>query len=284
MTLMTLGQAKGTLLGLAVGDALGTTLEFAPRDTLPPVTQLVGGGPFGLAPGIWTDDTSMALCLGQSLLHRRGWDATDCASRFVDWRDKGYMSPTGTCFDIGMTVGAALSRFEKDGDPYAGSSEPNSAGNGGIMRLCPAVIAHHRSLRLATDVSVMQSQITHGAEECDEYAYALASFLQSGDLAVALHRLDRKTPRSEVESTGYVRHSYEAAFWAFENTDTFRDCIVLAANLAGDADTVAAIAGQIAGRVYGIAGIPGEWLDILAWHSQIEHMADELFTLGTEIS
>ncbi len=280
--ILALDEAKGMLLGLAVGDALGTTLEFSARDSLPPVTDIVGGGPFGLAPGIWTDDTSMALCLGQSLLERRGWDATDCARRFVDWRDKGYMSPTGTCFDIGTTIRAALARFERDGDPYAGSTEPDSAGNGGIMRLAPAVIAHHRSLRFATDVSVMQSQITHGADECDEYAYSLASFLQSGDPAMALHRLDPATPRGQVESTGYVRHSYEAAFWAFENTGSFRDCIVLAANLAGDADTVAAIAGQIAGRVYGREGIPDDWLEKLAWQDKIEAMAQALYDLGTE--
>jgi len=279
---MTRDQAQGMLLGLAAGDALGTTLEFMARDLADPVTEIVGGGPFDLDAGVWTDDTSMALCLGQSLLDCRGWDAADCARRFVKWRDHGYMSPTGTCFDIGITVSAALSRFVRDGDPYAGSTDPQSAGNGGIMRLCPAVIGHHPSLRLATDVSVMQSQITHGAPECDEYAYALASFLLSGDLSMALHRLDPATPRAQVSSSGYVRHSYEAAFWAFETTDTFRDCIIRVANLAGDADTVAAIAGQIAGRVYGKAGIPEAWLDALAWREQIEAMADSLYELGTE--
>ena len=276
-----LDAAKGTLLGLAVGDALGTTLEFSARDSLKPVTDIMGGGPFNLDPGVWTDDTSMALCLGESLIYCRGWKADDCARRFVNWRDHGYMSPTGTCFDIGNTVSAALDRFVRDGDPYAGSNDPNSAGNGGIMRLAPAVIAHHRDAMAATDVAVLQSQITHAADECDDFAFALSAFLHSGNLIDALHRLPADTSRAEVKSSGYVRDSYEAAFWAFENTDNFRECIVLAANLAGDADTVAAIAGQIAGRVYGMKGIPVAGLDKLAWREQIETMAADLYALGS---
>ena len=276
--------AKGMLLGLAVGDALGTTLELSTRDSLPPVTDMIGGGPFALDPGVWTDDTSMALCVGASLLHCKGWDAADCARRFVNWRDHGYMSATGTCFDIGRSVSAALSRFVSNGDPYAGSTDPDSSGNGGVMRLCPAVIAHHTSLRLATDVGVMQSQITHASDDCDEYAYALASFLQSGDLTYALHRLPASTAREDILSSGYVRHSYEAAFWAFENTDSFRDCVLLAANLGGDADTVAAIAGQIAGRMYGADAIPESFLAKLAWREEIEAMADDLYDLGLQVS
>lgn len=276
-----LDAAKGMLLGLAVGDALGTTLEFSERDSGPPVTDIVGGGPFNLEAGVWTDDTSMALCLGESLLQCKGWKADDCARRFVRWRDEGYMSPTGECFDIGNTVSAALDRFVRDGDPYAGSTDPSSSGNGGIMRLAPAVIAFHPDVRSAVDVSVMQSQITHASDECDDFAFALSAFLHSGNLRDALHRLEPSTPRDAVKSTGYVRDSYEAAFWAFENTDNFRDCIILAANLGGDSDTVAAIVGQIAGRVYGIADIPAEWLEKLAWREKIESMAADLYALGS---
>lgn len=270
------------LLGLAVGDALGTTLEFSERDSLPPVTDLVGGGPFDLEPGMWTDDTSMALCLAASLIERKGWDPEDCARRFVNWRDHGYMSCTGACFDIGNTVSAALDRFLSTADPYAGSSDPNSAGNGGLMRMAPAIIQFHQHARTASDIAVLQSQLTHDAEECNDFAFALADFLWCGDLGLALHRLPADTPRDAVKSTGYVRDSYEAAFWAFENTDNFRECILLAANLAGDADTVAAIAGQIAGRFYGVAGLPEEWLERLAWRERIDRMANDLYSLGCE--
>src|SRR6185295_11989560 len=128
---------RGCLLGLAVGDAVGTTLEFRRRGTFEPLTDMVGGGPFGLLPGQWTDDTSMALCLATSLVERDGFDARDQMERYCWWADRGYLSSTGKCFDIGNTVASALRRYQRDGNPYAGSRDQNSAGNGCIMRLAP---------------------------------------------------------------------------------------------------------------------------------------------------
>lgn len=276
-----LDAAKGMLLGLAVGDAVGTTLEFAARDSRPPVEGMEGGGPFGLEPGVWTDDTSMALCLGESLLERRGWDPENCARRFVRWRDEGHMSVTGTCFDIGNTVAEALRRFEETGEPYAGSSDPDRAGNGGIMRLAPAIIAFHARPDRAAEVAVLQSRITHGARECDVWADGLGRYLLSGGLDVVQPMaLPAATPREQVRSTGYVVDTAQAAFWAFESTGSFREAVLLAANLGGDADTVAAVTGQIAGRAYGLAGIPPEWLAALAWRPMIEGMAEALFEQG----
>jgi ADP-ribosylglycohydrolase len=107
----------GSLLGLACGDAVGTTVEFQPRDSFPLLTDMVGGGPFGLLPGQWTDDTSMALCLAESLLARGEFDARDQMTRYLKWRQQGYLSSTGECFDIGMTVALSLDRFHATGDP-----------------------------------------------------------------------------------------------------------------------------------------------------------------------
>ena len=137
-------RALGCLLGLAVGDALGTTLEFARRDSRPAVTDMVGGGPFGLPPGAWTDDTSMALCLAESLLAHGRVDPHDLMTRFVRWYRDGHNSVTGTCFDIGGATRAALERFLRTGDPLAGSTDPRSAGNGSIMRLAPVPLAYAR--------------------------------------------------------------------------------------------------------------------------------------------
>ena len=128
---------RGCLLGLAVGDALGTTLEFCRPGSFTPITDMVGGGPFRLKPGQWTDDTSMALCLASSLTERGGFDARDQMERYVRWWREGYWSSTGRCFDIGNTTSAALSRFQKTGDPFAGSTDPHAAGNGSLMRLAP---------------------------------------------------------------------------------------------------------------------------------------------------
>jgi ADP-ribosyl-[dinitrogen reductase] hydrolase len=129
---------RGCLLGLAVGDALGTTLEFTSPGSFQPIEDMVGGGPFGLSTGQWTDDTSMALCLSESLIDCNGFDPADQMKRYVRWWREGYLSSKpGNCFDIGMTTRIALGQFEATGDPYCGNEDPCSAGNGSLMRLAP---------------------------------------------------------------------------------------------------------------------------------------------------
>jgi len=113
---------RGALVGLACGDALGTTNEFKRPGSFAPITDMVGGGVFGLKQGQWTDDTSMALCLAESLIECGGFDARDQMERYIRWRDDGYLSSTGKCFDVGGTVDAALNRYRQSGDPYAGKS------------------------------------------------------------------------------------------------------------------------------------------------------------------
>jgi ADP-ribosylglycohydrolase len=117
-------------MGLAAGDALGTTLEFSRPGSFTPIDDMVGGGPFGLEPGQWTDDTSMALCLAESLIECQGFDPRDQMQRYVRWYRDGHLSSTGICFDIGNTVGAALGAFEHTGEPFSGLTDPHSAGNG----------------------------------------------------------------------------------------------------------------------------------------------------------
>src|SRR6476661_6896701 len=137
---MTIGRAaryRGALLGLAAGDAVGTTVEFTTPGMFTPVTEMVGGGPFRLRAGQWTDDTSMALCLAESLIERRGFDPLDQLARYTRWYREGHLSSTGDCFDIGGATATALNRFARTGEPYCGSTDPRSAGNGSIMRLAP---------------------------------------------------------------------------------------------------------------------------------------------------
>ncbi|MBV9125747.1 MAG: ADP-ribosylglycohydrolase family protein, partial [Planctomycetes bacterium] len=125
---------RGCLLGLACGDAVGTAVEFTPRGKFPPVTDMVGGGVFGLKPGEWTDDTSMALCLASSLTELGRFDPKDQLERYWQWVEEGYWSSNGRCFDVGNTVYDALERFRQTGEPFSGSTDPWSAGNGCIMR------------------------------------------------------------------------------------------------------------------------------------------------------
>lgn len=154
---------RGALLGLAAGDAVGTTLEFKRPGSFTPITDMVGGGPFNLKSGQWTDDTSMALCLAESLVENRGFAPADQMARYVRWWREGYLSSTGHCFDIGNTVREALHRFEKSGEPYSGSTHSRSAGNGSIMRLAPVPLFFAQHPQTAIDMAGQSSRTTHGA-------------------------------------------------------------------------------------------------------------------------
>ena len=289
-------RAVGTLLGLALGDAIGTTLEFRERDEHPPVTDMVGGGPFRLEPGQWTDDTSMALCLADSLIAKDGLDQTDLMQRFCRWWRNGENSCTGECFDIGTTTHQALSRFQRTGDPIAGSTDPRSAGNGSLMRLAPVVIYWHSDRAQALEAARAQSVTTHGTRAAVE---ACAFF--AGLLVDAIHGQPKPTLlaarswpaepavdsiasgswrtklRAQIESSGYVIDTLEAALWSVSRADNFREAVLIAANLADDADTVAAVTGQLAGALWGAEGIPRQWKEGLAWSKRIHTVANRLF-------
>lgn len=290
-------RAIGCLLGLAAGDAVGTTLEFKPRDSYPPLTDMVGGGPFGLKPGEWTDDTSMALALAESLSNKQCLDADDLMARFVSWWRRGEYSVTGRCFDIGITTSGALARYERTGNAVAGSTDAGSAGNGSLMRLAPIAIWGVREgtehMRAAARA---QSATTHGAaaclDACEGYALILHAAINGATFeeAVAAGLLvDAAEPirsifegswrhkdRGQIKSSGYVAHSLEAALWCVSQTGNFREAVLLAANLGDDADTTAAIVGQLAGALYGVSGIPAAWRERLAWRERMTAMATSL--------
>ena len=181
------GRFRGCLLGLAAGDALGTALEFQSPGTFEPIDDMVGGGLLGLEAGQWTDDTSMALCLGASLLEREAFDALDQMRRYVRWRDDGYMSSTGSCFDIGNTTDAALTRFAVSGEPYAGLPDPHEAGNGSLMRLAPVPMYFSGDAAEAIERSGDNSRTTHGADEAVD-----ACRYFGGLLVGALHGADKE--------------------------------------------------------------------------------------------
>jgi ADP-ribosylglycohydrolase len=297
-----LERFQGCLIGLAVGDALGTTVEFSPPGTFEPMTDMVGGGPFGLEPGQWTDDTSMALCLADSLVEA-GWDLKDQMDRYVRWWKGGYNSSTGRCFDIGGTVRAALHRYQKAGDPIAGSTAHDSAGNGSLMRLAPVPMYYARDHDEAIRKSGESSATTHGARTCIDacrYFGGLVAGALGGasmDILVAADYLetrwageplcreiaaiaggsfmDKHPP--EIRGTGYVVESLEAALWAFHNSGSFAEGCLLAVNLGHDADTTGAIYGQIAGAFYGVEGIPSHWREKIWERERILQLASRIY-------
>ena len=291
------GRFRGALLGLACGDAVGTAAEFRPRGSFPPVTDMTGGGPFNLAPGQWTDDTSMALCLAESLLEKGRFDAADQMRRYLLWRDEGHLSSNGRCFDIGSTVADALGRFRKTGDPFSGSTDPLAAGNGCIMRLAPVPMFFYPDRQEAIRWSAESSRTTHGAPECLEACRLLSeilfraldgrsqpeileglddgSFRTPAVAAIARGEYRRKTA-DMIRGSGHVSACLEAALWCFTLTGSFEGAVLAAANLGEDADTTAAVCGQVAGACYGESGIPRRWLDRLAMGDAIAAFADRL--------
>jgi ADP-ribosylglycohydrolase len=289
---------RGCLLGLAVGDAVGTTLEFKSPGSFEPISDMVGGGPFRLNPGEWTDDTSMALCLATSLVEKNGFDPTDQMDRYCRWWKEGYLSSNGRCFDIGNAVSDALRRYGKTRDPMAGSTSSHSAGNGSIMRLAPVPMFYYPDLSAAIRYSAESSRTTHGAPECIDACRLLAgiicralsgaskeeilfgeanSFSGEPKITMIARGEYRNKSADKNRGTGYVVESLEAALWCFLQTDTFESAILKAANLGDDADTTAAICGQLAGAFYTESAVPKKWAERLALRQEITQLADRLY-------
>ena len=262
---------------------------------------MIGQGPFHLKPGQWTDDTSMALCLASSLLYVGGFDAADQMRRYCNWYEHGYLSSTGNCFDIGNTVRQALDKFKAAGEPFSGSTQPNTAGNGSIMRLAPVPMFYFSRPDKALAYAVESSRTTHGATECLDACRVLGSILlralagadkanvlfgatPDGIMSDSIRQISQGNYRDKdannIRGTGYVVESLEAALWCFWTTETFETAILTAANLGDDADTTAAICGQVAGAYYGEDGIPLRWRLLLTEREMISDLADQLFAAG----
>lgn len=292
---------RGALVGLACGDAIGTAVEFKHRGTFVPVKDMIGGGPFHLKPGEWTDDTSMALCLATSLIESNGFDPHDQMERYCRWMDTGYLSSNGICFDIGRTIQRALLAFRQTGESYCGPTEKGSAGNGCLMRLAPVPMYFHGNRRDAIDRSADSARTTHGAQECIDASRIFGSMIYdalsgepkdqilfgqqcnedpSPSVTAILHGEYREKSGDQIRSSGYVVESLEAALWCFLHTNSYAEAILRAANLGDDADTTAAICGQIAGAYYGEAAIPIHWRKQLVMSNQINSIADLLLDMS----
>lgn len=301
-------RQRGTLLGLAVGDALGAAVEFEPPSSFAEVTGYRGGGPHGLAPGEWTDDTSMELALADSITSV-GWDLNDQARRYVAWWQNGEYSVNGRCFDIGITTRSALSRFLKSGDARtSGDHSERASGNGSIMRLAPVPIhfagLFPDDLQELVQYFIESSLPTHASPQCLSacayFGLILCGLINGIDRDEVLagnwgplvrlrqiHALhpevaevaagsfrDKQPPA--IVGSGYVVRSLEAALWAFHDAKDFREAVLRAVNLGDDADTTGAVCGQLAGAYWGESGIPQAWREGLARKDIIEPILSRL--------
>lgn len=291
-------RAIGGLLALACGDALANGVEFSPRGSAD-IKDMNSTRRY-LPVGQWSDDTGLALCLGESLVARNGFDAADQMRRYEGFYDRQEGWPSELALSPGNTLGAALKKFKYTDEPFAGSTHPLAAGNGGLMRLLPAVLAAHPDLDLIRLWARESTRTTHGAEECLEASELLATIVHHlllGDSKnQALEAGKDEAWKSKkittlaqgdylqkadalIKAKSYVVDTLEAALWCFGTTDSLEAALLAAANLGDDCDTVAAITGQLAGCHYGLNAIPADWLNVLVEKDRIEQLAQRLIEL-----
>lgn len=290
-------RAIGALVGLAIGDALGAPVETCRRDTFEPVTDMRAGGYFKLPAGAWTDDTAMALCLGESLLEHPHLDEKDLLDRFCLWVSEGLNTSTGVCVGIGQNTLRVLGNYHRNGSLFAPETRQKSDGNGAVMRLAPIAVHHWSRPAEARRIAVLQSRTTHysalSAAGCEYLAAVLCGLIEGKAWqevsrpviasewpneikSLADHDWDKRD-RDSIKSTGFVVHTLEAALWAVDTTNSFAEALLKAVNLGDDADSVGAVAGQLAGARYGLGTIPKNWRDVLIHRDKIERIGLKLF-------
>lgn len=290
-------RAVGALVGLAVGDALGAPVEFKVRGSFPKLTEMQSGGYFQLPAGAWTDDTAMALCLADSLIAQPFLDVRDLLDRFLGWLNNHENTSTGRCIGAGQNTLAVLGHYHRTGALEAPQVKGRSDGNGAIMRLAPVACMHFRNIAVLRRIAASQSRATHCSElssaASEMLGWLLGLLIDGADWDAALSIVsDDRWPidvqalcggkwaakaEDDISSAGYVLHTLEAALWAVGTTTSFEEALIKAVNLGHDADTVGAVAGQIAGARYGIDAIPERWLSALLRRDLIEERAHMLF-------
>ncbi len=295
---------RGALLGLAVGDALGVPAEFKRLGTFEPVTDLIGGGWLSLPAGAWTDDTSMALCLADSLVTCGRFVPEDQLQRYLLWLDDGYFSSTGGFVDVGDQTRDALERFRRTGEPFPGDHFPTEAGNAPLMRLAPVPMAYRADPDLAAKRAAESCRTTHGGQQAIDasrfFSALMVDALNGGptlervrsnlgedlpgfdgpvheEVAAVIRGSYLYKEPPEIQGDGYVVKALEAALWALSRNNDFESGVLAAVNLGDDADTTAAIFGQLAGAIWGVDAIPERWLEKLVMRDEITAMADALY-------
>ncbi len=303
-------KVLGGLVGLCVGDALGVPVEFKSRSYLKrnPVRDMIGYGAHNQPPGTWSDDSSLALCLAESLCH--GFDLKDVAEKFVKWLFEGYWTPHGVVFDVGRTTRKAIKRLRDGVEPLkAGLDGEYSNGNGSLMRILPLAfyveklepecqfeLAHevsclthrHPRSQMACGIYVQFAvQLLKGKAPCEAYSKTREIALEYYKKEPFCHELPRFSRILEgniagidedgIKSSGYVIDTLEASLWCLLTSNTFSEAVLKAVNLGCDSDTTGAVTGGIAGIYYGFRNIPNNWVEALARKEDILELAVKFF-------
>ncbi|KPU27975.1 crystallin [Caloranaerobacter sp. TR13] len=304
---MSKNKIIGGIIGFCVGDALGVPVEFKSREELKkePVTDMIGYGTYNQPPGTWSDDTSLTLCLVESLCN--GLNLEDIGERFVKWYYNSYWTPYNETFDVGNTTKEAICRISEGISPEkAGLDDEYSNGNGSLMRVLPLAfylknfkaeekynVIHkissitHRHLRsiLACSIYVEYAiNLLKGYSKKEAYKNTKENIInfysdtvfrkEFNSYSRILNRDIPKLKKEEIRSSGYVVDTLEAVFWCFLNKNGYKEVVLAAVNLGNDTDTIAAIAGGLAGIYYGIEDIPKDWIDAIARKDDIIKLAE----------
>lgn len=280
---MSRDRALGMFVGLFIGDALGAPLEFTEPNEVETVTEMIGGGWRNVAPGEWTDDGAMAMCIAKAYLKDNTFSPSTIVSNFKKWRATGAFGTRNYCFDAGRTCSAAIAEAETD-RPYAAKACLRDSGNGSLMRLAPVLLANHTDMTRAIGEAVASALITHGNADTIRYVSAFAR-----DVLSLLPNGDRKylTPSAPlVDTNDYrlrntVQYAYTLAHRCVRNSHTFEEALVKVVNRGGDADTNGAITGMLAGAMYGYGNIPTRWLEVLSMSADVLDTGVELLNFGS---
>ena len=305
-----LNKIKAIMFGHAVGDALGVPVEFNSREHLEkkPVIDMTGFGTYNVPAGTWSDDTSMSLCTLSSLING-SIDYDDIMNNFAKWYYDGEFTTDGVVFDIGITCSRAIDNYfyYKMSAESCGLPGVNSNGNGSLMRIHPFVLyAYYNEMKDEKEFVNMiaaASSLTHAhicsIDGCIIYAYVLRELLNNPGKSSVYKGIDYAKSNvcssdryynrvfsgdietlcsDDIKSTGYIVDSLEAAIWCLLTTSNYEECVLKAVNLGGDTDTIAAIAGGLAGALYGINAIPEKWINKIRKKEYIEEMCNEAYS------
>ncbi|MBP7284655.1 MAG: ADP-ribosylglycohydrolase family protein [Leptospiraceae bacterium] len=306
-----LNLIKSGLWGVCVGDALGLPVQFKSRNYMKqnPVTDMIGNGTFNLPPGSWSDDGSLTLCIAESL--SRGYDLNDIAANFMKWFQNGYLTPHGIAYDIGNSTSNSVRRLLNGTSPLnSGDANMEANGNGSLMRTLPLAFYFHfqntpedKKYQIIKEVSSITHAHPLSVVSCYIYIDFALQILQKQSLQDAFriivadkgkyYNLLTKEEQTyfqnifekdlknftepEIKSSGFVIHSLEAAFWCLLNSSTYKETVLKAVNLGEDTDTIAAIAGGIAGIYYGYDNIPDNWVKVILKGNDIDKVCESLY-------
>lgn len=260
-------KVLGALWGLVVGDCLGSPIQFTEKDRHPWITEMVYCPVFGTPAGYWTDDSSMAFCVAESLARLGRFDAGDIGRNFVRWLRKGWWSSLEHAFDVGGATAAAIRGIEAG---RLKNGNEDTQGNGSIMRLAPSWLAARAWGR--EEILSECSDLTHASGRVREVVSRMAGALDELAATGETETKSAYSSREECGISGWAVSTLESALWALESTESFEEALVAAVNLGGDADSIGAVCGQLAGAKYGVGAIPERWLAAIKERGRIESL------------